>query len=133
VQPNLTGVQRSAAAADRGFRTCIRGGEGTPQACGALAALMRGAAGDPALRETALEQIGVLQAATINRVADGYVDSSTPVTFRVIVNPMVSWMWIGALIALAGALIAIWPTPGAGRRRVASAAAARLGRELSRA
>jgi cytochrome c-type biogenesis protein CcmF len=133
VQPNLTGVQRSATAADRGFRACIRGGEGTPQACGALAALMRGAAGDPALRETALEQIGVLQAATINRVADGYVDSSTPVTFRVIVNPMVSWMWIGALIALAGALIAIWPTPGAGRRRVASAAAARLGRELSRA
>jgi cytochrome c biogenesis factor len=51
----------------------------------------------------------------------------------VIVNPLVSWMWIGALIALAGAVIAIWPTPGARRRRVSSLYGARLGRELSRA
>ncbi|HET7507403.1 MAG TPA: hypothetical protein VFJ53_03505, partial [Solirubrobacterales bacterium] len=36
-------------------------------------------------------------------------------TFKVIVNPLVTWMWIGGLIALAGALIAIWPTRG--RRR----------------
>jgi hypothetical protein len=42
-------------------------------------------------------------------------------------------MWIGGLIALAGGLIAIWPTPGAGRRRVSSFEAARLGRGLSRA
>ena len=32
-----------------------------------------------------------------------------------IVNPLVTWMWIGGLIALAGALIALWPTRG--RRR----------------
>jgi hypothetical protein len=37
-------------------------------------------------------------------------------------------MWIGAIVALAGALIAVWPAPGARRRRVASLQAARLGR-----
>ena len=34
---------------------------------------------------------------------------------QVIINPLVTWMWIGGLIALAGALIAIWPSRG--RRR----------------
>ena len=32
-----------------------------------------------------------------------------------IVNPLVTWMWIGGLIALLGALIALWPARG--RRR----------------
>ena len=35
--------------------------------------------------------------------------------FKVIVNPLVTWMWIGGLIALAGALLALWPAGG--RRR----------------
>jgi hypothetical protein len=45
----------------------------------------------------------------------------------------VSWLWIGALISLSGALIAIWPSAEARRRRVTSLYGARLGRELSRA
>ncbi len=36
--------------------------------------------------------------------------------FRIIVNPLVTWMWIGGLIALCGALIAIWPSRGPRRR-----------------
>ncbi len=32
-----------------------------------------------------------------------------------IVNPLVTWIWIGGLIALVGALIALWPARG--RRR----------------
>jgi cytochrome c-type biogenesis protein CcmF len=50
-----------------------------------------------------------------------------------IVNPMVTWIWIGGLIVFGGALIALWPSPLAARRRVSSIYAARLGRELSRA
>jgi hypothetical protein len=34
----------------------------------------------------------------------------------VIINPLVTWMWIGGLIALSGALIAIWPARGPRRR-----------------
>ena len=30
-----------------------------------------------------------------------------------IVNPLVTWIWIGGLIALLGALIAIWPRAAA--------------------
>ena len=37
-------------------------------------------------------------------------------TFRVIVDPLVTWIWIGGLIALCGALIAIWPARAARRR-----------------
>ena len=32
-----------------------------------------------------------------------------PITFRVIVSPMVTWIWIGAVIAIFGALFAAWP------------------------
>ncbi len=48
-------------------------------------------------------------------IARSYLDDDPPATFRVIVDPLVTWMWIGGLIALAGALIAIWPARG--RRR----------------
>ena len=37
------------------------------------------------------------------------------------------------LVVVLGALIALWPSPDARRRRVTSLYAARLGRELSRA
>ena len=33
-----------------------------------------------------------------------------PATFRVIVNPLVIWIWIGALVALGGAMLALWPS-----------------------
>jgi cytochrome c-type biogenesis protein CcmF len=54
-------------------------------------------------------------------------------TFRLIVSPLVSWIWIGALIVFAGGLIAIWPTPRRAPRPVAARYAARVARELGRA
>ena len=48
-------------------------------------------------------------------------------------DPMVTWIWLGGLIALSGALIALWPSALAARRRLTSLYAARLGRELSKA
>ena len=74
-----------------------------------------------------------LQALLIAALAQRYVNHPPPATFRVIVIPMVSWIWIGGMIVLGGALIALWPSPLAARRRVTSLYAARLGRELSRA
>jgi hypothetical protein len=70
---------------------------------------MRAAAANPSLRPVALAQISALQAATAERLAQSYLDDDGAATFRVIVDPLVTWIWIGALIALAGALIAIWP------------------------
>jgi cytochrome c-type biogenesis protein CcmF len=71
------------------------------------------------------------QGIAIIALADAYAANPPPANFRVIVNPLVVWVWIGGLIALGGALFALWPSAEA-RRRVDAAYAARLGRELGR-
>ncbi len=109
VEPDLAAVKRRVRAADRGFKACVGGEPGTPPQCQAVSRLMRAAAADPSLRPVALAQITQLQAATAERLARSYLADGAPATFRVIVDPLVTWIWIGALIALTGALIAIWP------------------------
>jgi len=114
-RPNITAIQRRVRDADKGFTACIKGGPGTPPQCKALGALMRGSVGNPTRETQALEQVTKLQGLAAANVAKTYLTDTAPATFKVIVNPLVTWMWIGGLIALAGALIAIWPTRG--RRR----------------
>jgi len=59
-----------------------------------------------------------------------YVTHPWPVTFLMIVSPLVMWLWIGALIVIGGALIALWPVPALARLRARSLAfAGRLARE----
>jgi cytochrome c-type biogenesis protein CcmF len=58
-----------------------------------------------------------------------YASDPPPATFRVLVSPMVTWIWLGALIVFLGGLIALWPSPRAVGRRVTAAYAARVGRE----
>ena len=84
--------------------------------------------GEPA----AQAQLAALQGAAIRSVANRYAEDPPPANFRVNVNPLVTWIWIGWGIALIGALIALWPG-GARRRQVGDMYAARLARELSRA
>ena len=115
VAPNITAIRRRALDSDRGFRECVRGAPGSPSECKAVSRLMQAAALRPALRPAAAAQIKSLQAAIAQRLAQSYVTDGAPATFRVIINPLVAWMWIGGLIALAGALIAIWPARGARR------------------
>jgi cytochrome c-type biogenesis protein CcmF len=62
----------------------------------------------------------------------GKPPTTPPANFRVIVNPLVGWIWIGALIALAGAVMAGWPALES-RRQLEAAYRARLGRELGTA
>jgi cytochrome c-type biogenesis protein CcmF len=118
VRPDIAAVQRRVHAADRGFRACLRGGPGTPPQCRTVSRLMQAAAAKPALRPVALRTIQSLQAATAERIAKSYLAERSAATFRVIVNPLVTWMWIGGLIALAGALIALWPSRGRSHTRV---------------
>ena len=66
-------------------------------------------------------------------VARYYAEDPPPAIFRAIVSPLVVWIYLGGGIVMAGALLALWPSPEARRRRVTSLYAARLGRELSRA
>jgi cytochrome c-type biogenesis protein CcmF len=120
VQPNIGPILREAAKANRRFE----------RIAGGFAAEVRGR---PAAMARAGGLLGEVQGEAIRRIAQSYIDSSPAATFRVLVNPLVSWLWIGALISLSGALIAIWPSAEARRRRVTSLYGARLGRELSRA
>ncbi len=114
-QPNLAGVKRRVRAADGAFAACVRAAPGAPPQCRALRDLMLAAQQDPSLRPAALAQIQKLQRLTSAQIAESYLDDTGAATIRVIVDPLVTWMWIGGIIALAGALIALWPTRG--RRR----------------
>ncbi|HEX5929747.1 MAG TPA: cytochrome c-type biogenesis CcmF C-terminal domain-containing protein [Solirubrobacterales bacterium] len=113
--PGIAAVQRRVRAADRGFGACVSGAPGSPPSCQDLAALMRAAAADPSLTPRALATIAAVQGAALDRIARSYLSDRSTATFRIIVDPLVTWMWIGGLIALAGALIALWPSRG--RRR----------------
>jgi cytochrome c-type biogenesis protein CcmF len=53
-----------------------------------------------ALRTTLLEDLYVILA--------GF-EPSKIATFKVFINPLVSWMWIGGFIIVVGTVIAIWP------------------------
>jgi hypothetical protein len=115
MQPDIAAVQKRVRAADKGFRECVRGAPGTPAQCDAVAAMMQAAAADPSRRPQALATITQLQSLAANRIAKTYLSDGSPAIFKFIVDPLVTWMWIGGLIALAGALIALWPARG--RRR----------------
>ena len=85
--------------------------------------------GDP----EAQERLAFLQGQVIRAVADQYLEQPPAANFRVNVNPLVIWIWVGGAIAVVGGLIAAWPAPAARRRRVSDVYAARLARELGSA
>ena len=73
------------------------------------------------------------QALAVAALARIYRDARPALTFRALWSPMIVWIWVGGGIVILGSLTALWPSPEARRRRSTSLAAARLGRELSRA
>jgi cytochrome c-type biogenesis protein CcmF len=58
-------------------------------------------------------------------IAARYVTHPWPINFLLIVDPLVSWIWIGAIIVAGGGLIALSPVPNLARRRATVPAAAR--------
>jgi cytochrome c-type biogenesis protein CcmF len=91
--------------------------------------------GDKALSTTALseDERDQILAASLLGLTERYAENPPPATFRLLVSPLVTWIWVGALIVLAGGLVAGWPAPRAGQRQVTAGYAAKLARELSRA
>jgi cytochrome c-type biogenesis protein CcmF len=81
----------------------------------------------------AQQVLGALQGLAVRKVERRYLNDTPPATFRVNVNPLVTWIWVGGAIAVIGGLVAIWPAPEARRRRVSDVYAARLARELGQA
>jgi cytochrome c-type biogenesis protein CcmF len=80
--------------------------------------------------DLAPEQYDALLGEALRGLTRSYADDPPPATFRLIVSPMVTWIWVGAILAIAGGLIALWPTPRGAARRVRATYAARVGREV---
>jgi cytochrome c-type biogenesis protein CcmF len=53
----------------------------------------------------------------VSEIARRFVTHPWPTEFLLIVAPLVSWIWLGALIIGLGGLIALWPVPSFARRR----------------
>jgi cytochrome c-type biogenesis protein CcmF len=62
-----------------------------------------------------------------------YAADAPPATFRLIVSPLVAWIWLGGIVVILGGLICLWPTADLARRRATAGYAARVARELGRA
>jgi len=77
---------------------------------------------------------GRSQGLLLAALAARYEAQPPPAVFRLIVSPLVEWIWLGGAIAGLGGLIALWPAPAFSRRRAPAAAKVRrLRRQLSRA
>ena len=89
--------------------------------------------GDEVLADLPDQQLDQVLGQVLGGLADRYAANPPAATFRFIASPLVSWIWLGGLIVLGGAGIALWPA-GAGARRPATATGlARVARELERA
>jgi cytochrome c-type biogenesis protein CcmF len=53
----------------------------------------------------------------VAEIAHRFVTHPWPSEFLLIVDPLVTWIWLGALIIGGGGLIALWPVPSLARRR----------------
>ena len=65
-------------------------------------------------------------------LARAYLKNPPPAQFNLLVSPLVMWIWLGGLIGIGGALIALWPAPSTVRRRAAARSRARAVRGLAR-
>ncbi|MCX6385745.1 MAG: cytochrome c biogenesis protein CcsA, partial [Solirubrobacterales bacterium] len=74
-----------------------------------------------------------LQGLLVTALTERYLNQPPPAQFRFIISPLVMWIWIGGLIVVGGALIAMWPASRSSRRRASAGAAARVARDLGRA
>ncbi len=108
-QPDIAALQKKVKRADAVFVQLVRSGR------------------------IKMTQAGAIRDLTLKRFVTDYAASPPPAQFRVIVNPMVAWIWIGATIVFGGGLIALWPAPGAVRGRARARLSARVAQDLGRA
>jgi cytochrome c-type biogenesis protein CcmF len=69
----------------------------------------------------------------IAALASAYMRHPPQAQFHLIVSPLVMWIWLGGMIVVGGALVAIWPAPSTVRARVFARSRARMARGLARA
>jgi cytochrome c-type biogenesis protein CcmF len=85
---------------------------------------------DRAADELNPDQSSEFMALALRGLTDRYTQSPPPARFRLEVNPMVTWIWIGALLAVLGGVIAGWPSRRGLSRGAGARYRAQVGREL---
>lgn len=65
-----------------------------------------------------------LEGFLVSNVVRRYMRAAPVADFRLMVSPLVEWIWIGGVIIVGGTMVGLWPAPRRARRRVAAAAAA---------
>jgi cytochrome c-type biogenesis protein CcmF len=79
----------------------------------------------PAQAQQAMNVLWGERDQAVMEIARRFVTHPWPTEFRLMVDPLVMWIWLGALIIGGGGLIALWPVPTLARRRAAAPQAAR--------
>jgi cytochrome c-type biogenesis protein CcmF len=74
-----------------------------------------------------------LEGFVVSTIVRRYTQDAPVADFRLLVSPLVEWIWIGGVIVVGGTMIALWPAPRRARRRVAVTAAQRGDAGASRA
>ncbi|MEA2135868.1 MAG: cytochrome c-type biosis protein CcmF, partial [Solirubrobacteraceae bacterium] len=65
-----------------------------------------------------------LEGFVVSTVVRRYLQAAPVADFRLIVSPLVAWIWIGGVIVVGGMMLALWPAPRRARRRAPAPAAA---------
>ena len=105
INPDLTPLQGLISQGDRVFQAALK------------SAMPRIGALPLAQAERALQPLWRERDQAIAEIAARYVTHPWAIDFRLIVSPLVTWIWAGALIIALGGLIALWPVPALARRR----------------
>ena len=105
INPDLTPLQPQITQGDKVFE-----------------ALMTRLTPAQAAQPANLNWISSERAAAISGLTARFVSHPWSVNFLVIVSPLVTWIWLGAMIIAFGGLIALWPVPALARKRRETAA-----------
>jgi cytochrome c-type biogenesis protein CcmF len=115
INPDLTPLQGQINQGDRLFQKLLN------QEMTAFAARHLTAA----QAQQALAPLWQERDQAISGLTARFVSHPWPVNFLLIVDPLVTWIWLGAIIIAIGGLIALSPVPAFARRRAASSHPAR--------
>jgi cytochrome c-type biogenesis protein CcmF len=100
VAPDLTPLNSAINTGDAKFNTALT----------AIAKL-------PAGQQTRdLNDVYELRDRLVTELTERWVSHPWPTQFLIEVSPLVSWLWLGGIVAAIGGLIALWPVPRRPRR-----------------
>jgi cytochrome c-type biogenesis protein CcmF len=86
----------------------------------------------PAQQQQQLPKLFEARDVAVNGLTRQFIKNPWPAEFLLIVSPLVTWIWLGAIVIACGGLIALVPLPSLARRRAAAAVrAARVAGEVA--